>query len=85
MGFIAPFDTFSPEDVPEDPLAVQVQLWMNKQGVYSIPWDFIVFPSQTFKQHFGSALLSYAQGRKTWAQVQENTVADWKSEAAVSA
>jgi len=58
---------------------------MNKQGVYSIPWDFTVFPSQTFKQHFGSALLSYAQGRKTWAQVQENTVADWKSEAAASA
>ena len=85
LGFIAPFDTFSAEDVPEDPLAVQVQLWMNKQGVYSIPWDFTVFPSQTFKQHFGSALLSYAQGRKTWAQVQENTVADWKSEAAASA
>jgi 5'-deoxynucleotidase YfbR-like HD superfamily hydrolase len=30
-------------------------------------------------------LSEYAQGRKTWAQVQENTVADWKSEAAASA
>ena len=84
LGFIAPFDTFNDNEVPSDPLAQEVNNWMNKQSVTTIPWYFTVFPSQTFKDNFGSSLLKYAQGNKTWQQVKEDFVKDWESEANAS-
>ncbi len=84
LGFIAPFDTFNDNEVPSDPLAQEVNNWMNKQSVTTIPWYFTVFPSQTFKDNFGSSLLKYAQGNKTWQQVKEDAVKDWESEAKAS-
>lgn len=45
---------------------------------------FYSFPSQTFKDNFGSSLLKYAQGNKTWQQVKEDAVKDWESEANAS-
>ena len=84
LGFIAPFDTFNDNEVPSDPLAQEVNNWMNKQSVTTIPWYFTVFPSQTFKDNFGSSLLKYAQGNKTWQQVKEDAVKDWESEANAS-
>ncbi|MBQ8002267.1 MAG: carbohydrate ABC transporter substrate-binding protein, partial [Clostridia bacterium] len=80
LGFITPFTSFSTEEVPEDPLAREVVKWMNKEGVDIIPWDFTVFPSQLFKNNFGSNLLQYAQGTKSWDTVVKETVADWKAE-----
>lgn len=85
LGFIAPFDTFTDAEKPSDPLAKEVLDWMEKDGINSIPWNFTVFPSQTFKDHFGASLLKYAQGNKDWAQVQSDMVSDWKKEAAASA
>lgn len=85
LGFIAPFDTFTDAEKPSDPLAKEVLDWMEKDGINSIPWNFTVFPSQTFKDHFGASLLKYAQGNKDWAQVQSDMVSDWKEEAAASA
>ncbi len=80
LGYITPFSTFSAEEVPNDPLAREVVNWMNKEGVQTVPWDFTVFPSQLFKSNFGSNLLQYAQGAKTWEDVKNATVADWKAE-----
>ncbi len=80
LGFITPFNTFGVDEVPDDPLAREVSKWMNKEGVRTIPWDFTVFPSQVFKNNFGSNLLLYAQGAKDWNKVKEETVADWKNE-----
>ena len=53
---------------------------MNKENVNNIPWNFTVFPSQTFKNDFGSALLQYAQGTKNWEDVKTTFVNRWKSE-----
>ena len=80
LGFITPFNTFSEEETPDDPLAKEVVSWMNKEGVDTVPWDFTIFPSQIFKNNFGSNLLQYAQGTKKWATVKDETVKDWKSE-----
>lgn len=80
LGFIAPFDTFSEEEVPNDPLAKEVVRYMNNESLTNIPWNFTVFPSQTFKENFGSSLLKYAQGTMTWDEVKSKVVADWKSE-----
>lgn len=84
LGFIAPFDTFSENETPNDPLAKEVQRWMEKDNVVTIPWNFTVFPSQTFKQNLGASLLKYAQGTKSWEDVKKDAIADWKKESLLS-
>ena len=80
LDFIAPFNTFTANEVPDDPLAKQVAEWMQKGNVTTIPWNFTVFPNQTFKDNYGAALLSYAQGAKPWQEVKTLFVDDWKKE-----
>lgn len=80
LNFIAPFNTFTANEVPDDPLAKQVAEWMQKGNVTTIPWNFTVFPNQTFKDNYGAALLSYAQGGKPWQEVKTLFVDDWKKE-----
>lgn len=80
LGFIAPFDTFTDAETPDDPLAKEVVRWMNNKEVVNIPWNFTVFPSQTYKEGFGSALLKYAKGAMSWAQVKKYAVDEWKNE-----
>lgn len=84
LGFISPFDTFDDTEVPSDPLAKEVKNWMDKQSVTTIPWYFTVFPSQTFKDNFGSSLLKYAQGNKTFDEVKADAIADWEKESKAS-
>lgn len=84
LGFISPFDTFDDTEVPSDPLAKEVKTWMDKQSVTTIPWYFTVFPSQTFKDNFGSSLLKYAQGNKTFDEVKADAIADWEKESNAS-
>lgn len=84
LGFIAPFDTFASGDVPADPLAKEVLAYMQSDGVKNVPWQFGVIPSLRFKEDFGAALLSYAQGKKTFSEVVADVKAKWKSESARS-
>jgi len=80
LGFIAPFDTFADNERPTDPLAVEISNWMAKPGITSVAWNFTLFPSQTFKDNFGAALLRYAQGSKDWADVKAGVIKDWANE-----
>ena len=84
FGFIAPFDTFSAEDTPDDPLAREVSRWMSKEGVETVPWNFTLFPSARFKEDFGASLLKYAQGGKDWNTVVEDMKNGWKREASAA-
>lgn len=84
LGFIAPFDTFEDDEKPTDPLAQEVLAWMEKDGITSVPWQFTLFPSQTFKDNFGASLLKYAQGTKDWEAVSADVVADWAKEASAA-
>ena len=43
-------------------------------------WNFTVFPSQTYKDDLGAALLKYAQGSESWDQVKKLAVDEWSSE-----
>ena len=85
LGFIAPFDTFGENDKPADPLGRLVMEWSAKQDIQNVPWNFTVFPSQTFKDKFGGYLLMYAQGQMEWAKVSEGVIADWAAEKAATA
>ena len=62
LGFIAPFSTFGDDEKPTDPLAQEVIKFMSNTDLTSVSWNFTSFPSQTFKDDFGAALLEYAQG-----------------------
>jgi raffinose/stachyose/melibiose transport system substrate-binding protein len=83
LNFIAPFNTFNDDEKPADPLAKEVLRWMEKD-VTSVPWTFAAFPSEEFKNYFGSALLEYAQGQKEWSDVEQVVIDSWASERALT-
>ncbi len=80
LDFVTPFSSFDPEEVPKDPLAKELVNWMNRDNITTIPWNFTVFPGQTFKENFGAGLLSYAQGAKSFSEVKNKMIEDWKKE-----
>lgn len=80
LGFIAPFDTFADAEKPDDPLTREVLEWSANAEKNNIPWNFTLFPSQTFKEDFGSALLQYAQGSADWDSVKNTVISSWKTE-----
>lgn len=79
LGNVAPFNTFTEEEKPADPLAKSM-LDSMESGKISIPWIFTTFPSQTFKEAFGGALLEYAQGTTSWDKVVKLVQEQWKAE-----
>ena len=80
LQFIAPFESFTADERPDDPLAREVVRWMERDDVTTIPWNFTVFPSVAFKEDFGAALLGYAQGAKDWTDVVDTVKTRWKEE-----
>lgn len=80
LGFITPFNTFSENEVPNDPLAREISRYMNDDSVENIGWIFTAFPSDEFKRAVGSALLDYVQGNKKWDEVKKIITDKWKSE-----
>ncbi len=80
LGFIAPFDTFTEEEAPQDPLAKEVIKYLGNKDLYNIDWNFTTFPSQTFKDDFGAALLEYCNGNMKWDDVKKHVVEEWASE-----
>lgn len=80
LGFISPFNTFSADENPSDPLAQEVVRYMNDPDFVSVSWNFTSFPSQTFKDNFGASLLQYASGSMAWDDVVTYTVEDWAVE-----
>ena len=80
LDFIAPFDTFADDEIPTDPLAREIIKWSSRTDKTSVPWNFTLFPSQSFKNTFGSALLQYAQGTREWNDVVTTVKDTWKSE-----
>ncbi len=81
--FFAPFDTFAENELPTDPLAKELIIWMAKPGINSVPWIFTLFPSQKFKDDFGASLLRYAQGSKEWSEVSSGLVSSWAKESSL--
>ena len=82
LDFITPFDTFSNDELPSDPLAREVVRYMNDDNVQTVPWIFTAFPSDVFKNRVGAALLEYVQDTKAWEDVESTVKSVWKSERA---
>lgn len=84
LGFISPFNTFTYEESPNDPLARQIVSDMSDSSKKTVNWDFTAFPSQRFKNELGESLYAYSKGEKTWEQVTESVKKSWASEKAAS-
>lgn len=80
LGLIAPFNTFSDSEKPNDPLAKQVSAALATGK--TVVWTFPAFPGQQFKNDVGSVLLGYVQGQKKWDDVVTTTKNSWKTEKA---
>ena len=52
LEFLTPFSSFSASETPDDPLAREINRWLNIDGKVSIPWNFVAFPSTDFKIDF---------------------------------
>ena len=79
LKFISPFNTFNDDEKPGDPLARDILKWMESDAD-SLEWTFNSFPSQHFKDDFGSALLEYVQGAKDFPYVKSTVVNSWKTD-----
>jgi raffinose/stachyose/melibiose transport system substrate-binding protein len=79
LQFVAPFSTFSEDEIPGDPL-VQDMFRRMHSPLYSVSWVFLTFPSQEFKNVLGSALLDYSVGNKEWQDVEDTFIQTWDSE-----
>ena len=84
LMFITPFNSFTEEELPEDPLAKEVNRWMNMDGVTSVPWAVQGIPSEQWKQDFGGALLQYINGSMDWNAVVEIARNSWSVEAEIA-
>ena len=80
LDFITPFNSFSENELPSDPLAREVVRYMNDKNLDTVPWIFTSFPSDVFKTEVGGALLEYVQGSKQWGDVENTVKSMWKSE-----
>ena len=79
LGFTTPFTSLSTAAV-EDPLAKEVQRYLNDTTKENIPWVFTGFPGENFKKGFGDALLEYAQGSIDFETLKTRVIDKWKSE-----
>lgn len=79
LGFNAPFDTFSEDQRPVDPLSREVSRYLNSEKK-NIEWTFAGFPSEDFKNMFGDALLQYAQGTQNWDYVVNVVKTAWQDQ-----
>ena len=79
LGNTAPFTTFTDDEKPTDPLAKSMLASMES-GKTAVAWAFTTFPSQTFKDNYGAALLEYANGNMTWDDVKALVIEEWAIE-----
>lgn len=83
LGNAAPFSTFGEDEKPGDPLAKEMFRYMEGDKT-SVSWNFTTFPSQSFKDDFGAALLEYCNGNMSWEEVSALVVTRWAEEKAAN-
>ena len=76
MGFVTPFDSFAPEESAQNPLLAAAEAYLA-DGREPVGWLFPSMPSETWKSDLGAAMLEYAQGTGSWAQVESAFRSGW--------
>jgi raffinose/stachyose/melibiose transport system substrate-binding protein len=83
LGFLPPFDTFTPlSEGSGNALSREVLRWdSGMTDIRNIPWVFDVIPNQRFKNTFGGYLQQYAIGSLSWDELVDKTVSEWTLQA----
>ncbi len=81
MGFVCPFNGFTGEYLPTNPLITAADEYLAN-GATSVSWNFPTMPSEEWKNGLGTALTSYAAGGD-WAEVETAFVEGWAEEYAL--
>ena len=74
LGFATPFKDFPKAD---NPLVQAATEYTAKPGKVHVKWEFVMMPSNGWKDDVGSSLLTYAQATKDGAQSNEANE-EWK-------
>ncbi len=82
MGFVCPFNGFTEEFLPNNPLIIAADE-DTASGTVPVKWCFPTMPSEEWKNVLGSALLEYAQGTGSWDAVKAAFVDNWAAEYAL--
>lgn len=79
MGFTTPFSTFN--DVKTtNPLIADANESIQNKKLTQVAWDFLMMPSEEYKNVLGQAMLAYAQGTGSWDDVVKAFVDNWATE-----
>lgn len=82
LGMASPFSTFTADERPSNPLALEMFSYMDDPELTSVSWVFATFPSSEFKNQFGADLYEYTLGNMEWESLVEDVKAAWASEKA---
>ncbi len=80
LDFIAPFNTFSPDEMPGNPLAKEVARYMGEEGWKNVPWVFTAFPRKDFYEETGDDLEDYVEGEIDFSEFSQRFREHWKKE-----
>lgn len=83
MGFLTPFKSFDEGYVPANPLVAAANEYIAA-GKTAVSWNFASIPSLNWKNHVGSALTQYAEGKISWDDVKKVFITDWATEYALA-
>lgn len=83
MGFLTPFKSFDEGYMPANPLVAAADEYIAA-GKTAVSWNFSSIPSDNWKNHVGSALTQYAEGKISWDEVKNVFVTDWAAEYALA-
>ncbi len=82
MGFVVPFNGFTEEYLPQNPLVLAADEYIA-EGKTSVEWCFTTMPSEEWKNGVGTALTAYAANAGDWAGVEAAFVDGWATEYAL--
>lgn len=85
LGFIAPFNTFSHKDVPNNPLAKEVVRYMEDEERKNVAWVFTAFPDDDFYEDVGEDLYKYISGKIDFPKFVQEFQKEWKEESVATA
>ncbi|MFI3176192.1 MAG: ABC transporter substrate-binding protein [Eubacteriales bacterium] len=71
LGYLAPFSTFTSEELPSDPLSVEVARYLLDDTKNNMPFNFTTYSHLTDSSNWGSTLLEYLRGNMDWSEVKE--------------
>lgn len=79
LKFIAPMNTFTESDMPDNPLAKEVIRYINDGSKNNAKWVFQAIPNEDLKNYIGRQLYEYVVLGKSWDEIKSDILYRWNS------